>query len=158
MLDQTQLDLALAFALESRASARNQAFALKATQEGRAQEAKFLRAAAKGQSVAARRLLMLLRGKIGATDENMVEAFEQELPERLQTYADYLGRASGPSAGAFKQALEIGRRQEELYQKLKKDELDSCQVCTICGCLVPGDHSDRCPVCGAIPDKFEPVE
>ena len=158
MLDQAQLDLALAFTLESRASARNQAFALKAEQEGRAQEARLLRAAARGQSVAARRLLMLLRGKISSTDENLAEAFEQELPERLQVYADYRARAAGPAKGAFSQALEIGRRQQELFQRLKNNQPDSYQVCTICGCLVLGDHAESCPVCGAVPEKFEAID
>lgn len=158
MLEQIQLDLALAFALESRASARNQAFALKAEQEGRAPEARLLRAAAQGQSVAARRLLMLLRGKISSTNENLAQAFEQELPERLQAYADYRERAGGPAKSAFKQALEIGRRQEELYQRLNKGQADSYKVCTICGCLVLEDHTEPCPVCGAVPEKFEAID
>ncbi len=157
MLEQTQLDLALAFALESRAAARNQAFALKAEQDGRAQEAAFFRAAAQAQTVAARRLMLILRGKIGGTALNLAEAFEQELPERLAGYEDYMTRASGPAASAFKQALEIGRRQGELHQRLMEGEADSYQVCSICGCLVAGDPPERCSVCGAIREKFNPV-
>jgi rubrerythrin len=158
MLDQTQLDLAMAYAMESRAAARNQAFALKADQENRAQEAIFFRAAARAQSVVAKRLLMLLRGKISATEENIVEAFEQELPERLQDYNQYQERGAGPAVSAFKQALEIGRRQQEFYQRLKRGEAQSYRVCAICGCLLPGDHEENCPVCGAVPEKIEVVD
>lgn len=158
MFDQTQLDLALSFALESRAAARNQAFALKAEQVGRAQDALFFRAASQAQTVAARRLMLILRGKIGGTEDNLAEAFQQDLPQRLNDYAEYIDRASGPAASAFKQALDIGQRQEELYQRLKQGQEDAYQVCTICGCLVDGEHTERCPVCGALPAKFDPVK
>ena len=158
MFDQAQFDLALSFALESRAAARNQAFALKAEQEGRAQDALFFRAAAQAQSVAARRLMLLLRGKIGGTDENLVDAFERELPQRIKNYEEYIGRSEGPAASAFKQALDISQRQDELYQRLKQGQADAYKVCTICGCLVTGEYKERCPVCGALPEKFEPVK
>jgi rubrerythrin len=158
MSDQTKLDLALSFALESRAAARNQAFALKAEQEGRVQDALIFRAAAQAQSVAARRLMLILRGKIGGTDENLDDAFERDLPQRLKNYAEYFERSDGPAASVFKQALEVGQRQEELYQRLKQGQADGYKVCTICGCLVTKEHAERCPVCGALPEKFEPVK
>jgi rubrerythrin len=157
MLDQTLSDLAMAFALESRAAARYETSALKANQEGRAQEALFFRAAAKGQSVAAKRLLMLLRGKIGSTDANLAQAFEEELPQRMRTYADFQDRAEGPALNALKQVLDVGCRQEEFHQRLKKGETGSYKVCTICGCLLPEGHLENCPVCGAIPEKIEAV-
>jgi rubrerythrin len=158
MFDQTQFDLALAFAMESRAAARNQAFALKAEQDGRAQDALFFRAAAEAQTVAARRLMLLLRGKIGGTDENQADAFEQDLPQRVKKYEEHIGRSEGPAASAFKQALDICQRQDALYQRLKQDQSDTYKVCTICGCLVTGEHNERCPVCGAVPEKFELVK
>lgn len=158
MSDQTQLDLALSFALESRAAARNQAFALKAEQEGRSQDALFFRAAAQAQSVAARRLMLILRGKISGTEENLADAFGQDLPQRIKNYQEYMARTDGPAASAFKQALEIGRHQEALYQRLKQGQTDAYKVCTICGCLVTGEHTERCPVCGALPEKFESVD
>jgi rubrerythrin len=158
MFDQTQLDLASAFAMESRAAARNQAFALKAEQEGRAQDALFFRAAAQAQTVAARRLMLILRGKISGTEENLADAFGQDLPQRIKNYQEYVGRSDGPASSAFKQALEIGRHQEALYQRLRQGETDAYHVCTICGCLVTGSPPERCPVCGAVPEKFESVK
>lgn len=157
MLDQTHSDLAMAFALESRAAARNQAAALKAEQEERTQEALFFRAVAQGQSVAARRLLLLLRGKIGSTDENLAQAFTVELPESMEAYADYQARAEGPAANAFKQVLEINRRLREFHRRLQQGQAGAYKVCTICGCVLAGDHDDNCPVCGAIPEKIETV-
>jgi rubrerythrin len=158
MLEPAQLDLALAFALESRAAARNQAFALKAIQEGRSQEAKFFRAAAQAQNVVARRLLLILRGKIKDTEQNLAEAFAEELPQRLKNYEECIARAQGPAVSAFKQALETGRRQVELRARLQEGRVDDYQVCTICGCLVAGEPPQRCPVCGALREKFQPVE
>lgn len=158
MLEPSQLDLALAFALESRAAARSQAYALKAVQEGRSQEAKFFRAGAQAQSVAARRLLLILRGKIGNTEQNLAEGFAEELPQRLKSYEEYISRAEGPAVSAFKQALETGRRQAELHARLREGRADDYQVCTICGCLVAGEPPQRCPVCGALREKFQPVE
>lgn len=158
MSDQTQLDLALSFALESRAAARNQAFALKAEQEGRAKDALFFRAAAQAQSVAARRLMLILRGKISGTEENLADAFQRDLPQRIKNFQEYVTRSEGPASATFKQALKVGRHQEELYQRLRQGEADTYQVCTICGCLVTGEHTERCPVCGALPEKFTPVD
>ncbi len=158
MPDQTQLDLALAFAAESRAAARNQAFALKARQEGHAQEARLFQAVAQGQSVVARRLLMLLRGKIGATTDNLAEAFGQELPARLRSYQEYQDRAQGAPASAFGQAREVARHQEELYRRWREGAAETYQVCTICGCVLAGEPPQSCPVCGAIKEKFQAVE
>lgn len=158
MLDQTQLDIALAFALESRAAARSQAFALKAAQENRGPEARLFRALSASQSVAARRWLMLLRGKIGDTGQNLQEAFQEEMPWKLECYAQWQARTAGGPAKAFEQAGEIARRQEELYHGHSPSEETPYQVCAVCGCPALGPVTERCPVCGALPEKFQAVD
>jgi len=158
MLDQIQLDIALAFALESRAAARSQAFALKAEQENRVPEARLFRALSASQSVAARRWLMLLRGKIGDTGQNLKEAFQEETSWKLQSYAEFQSRALDGPAKAFEQAREIARRQEELCHGYSLSEDAPYQVCSVCGCPALGPVKKRCPVCGALPEKFQAVD
>ena len=79
MGDRTQKNLAYAFAAESKASVRNDAFARKADAEGYSGIARLFRAVSDAESVHARRYLMLLRGKIGGTEENLKAAFESEI-------------------------------------------------------------------------------
>ena len=64
MPEKTEKNLAYAFAGESKASVRNEAFARKADLEGYSQLARLFRAVSEAESVHARRYLLLMRGKI----------------------------------------------------------------------------------------------
>ncbi|MBW2709993.1 MAG: rubrerythrin family protein, partial [Deltaproteobacteria bacterium] len=79
MADLTEKNLAYAFAAESKATIRNEAFAKKAETEGYTQIARLFRAISDAESVHARRYLELMRGKIGSTEENLETAFNNEI-------------------------------------------------------------------------------
>ena len=79
MSDKTEKDLAYAFAAESKASVRNATFARKAEMDGYSQIARLFRAVSDAESVHARRYLILMRGKIGSTEENLETAFQNEI-------------------------------------------------------------------------------
>ena len=61
MSDKTEKNLALAFAAESKAAARNAAFAQKAEKDGYAQIARLFRAVSDAESIHARRYLIRLK-------------------------------------------------------------------------------------------------
>jgi len=71
MTDKTEKNLAYAFAAESKAAVRNAAFAGKADREELPQIAKLFRAVSEAESIHARRFLLMMRGKIGSTEDNL---------------------------------------------------------------------------------------
>ena len=71
MSQKTEKNLAYAFSAESKAAARNYVFAKKAEAEGYTQAARLFRAVSDAESVHSRKFLMLMRGKIGSTEENL---------------------------------------------------------------------------------------
>jgi rubrerythrin len=164
MFDQPgEKELALAFAAESRAGARAEACALKAQRQERGAVAALWRAVAQGHRVAARRLLMLLRGKIGEGAENLRAAREQELPARLRAldqWAPEVRRGLGGPATALEQAARAARRQAELMEELAQNPgaRPDYHVCQICGCPLAPPLPANCPVCGAVAAKLAPAE
>ena len=86
MSDKIEQNLARAFAEESKASARNSAFALKAEREGYSALARLFRAVADAESIHARRFLLLMRAKIGTTSENLESALQHELRAKQEDY------------------------------------------------------------------------
>jgi len=86
MPEKTEKNLAYAFAAESKAAIRNAAFSKKADVEGYSQIARLFRAVSEAESVHARRFLLLMRGKIGSTEENLETAFQNEIKANAEEY------------------------------------------------------------------------
>lgn len=152
--------LARIFAAESRAAARNRAFAAKADKEQRPGPAALFLAAAKSGEVRSRRLLNLMRGKIGDTDQNLAEAFGESRPG---LYPDPLPEAAARGGRVVQNALTQGRGIEKTVSALyrsyqaRPESRPDYLVCRICGHLVVGQAPERCPVCKAIREKFQPA-
>jgi rubrerythrin len=155
-----------ALATESRAAARGQAMAQKAAQEGLAGWARLLRALAEAQGVRARRWLLLARGKIGDTAENLRLAFVQEARAKAEEYERLSAQAAGEGektlAMALAQAAQVERRQAELYAGAGHDPAgpatEAYAVCQVCGYIAADGPPERCPVCSAVPERFKRVE
>ena len=94
MADKTEKNLALAFAAESKASVRNEVFARKADRDDYPQIARLFRAVSNAESVHAHRYLLLLRGKIGSTEENLEAAFQNEIKANVDEYPKLIKDAS----------------------------------------------------------------
>ena len=165
MSDSTEKNLALAFAAESKASVRNATFAKKAEMEGYSQIARLFRAVSEAESVHARRYLMLMRGKIGSTEENLETAFQNEIKANVEEYPKLIQAAAAEGAksalNAFSQARDVESSHADLYKKAINDLVAEREtdyyVCQVCGYVSEDQAPDRCPVCGAIKEKFEPV-
>ncbi len=93
MSDKTEKNLAYAFAAESKAAIRNDAFAKKADKDGYAQIARLFRAVSDAESVHARRFLLLMRGKVGSTEENLDAAFHNEIRANVEEYPTLIKNA-----------------------------------------------------------------
>jgi len=165
MGEETQKNLAYAFAAESKASARNTAFSRKAQAEGFDQIARLFRAVAEAEAVHARRYLMLMRGKVGSTEENLKAAFENEIKANVQEYPKLIQKAveEGDQAAekAFSQARDVEERHAELYKKALTQMISEKEtiyyVCQVCGYVAEDEAPENCPICNAIKNKFKEI-
>ncbi len=165
MSDKTEKNLAYAFAAESKASIRNATFARKAEMESYSQIARLFRAASDAESVHARRYLLLMRGKIGSTEENLETAFQNEIKANVEEYPKLIKDAAdgGNKAvlKAFSQARDVESFHAELYKKALNDMVSDREteyyVCQICGYISEDEAPVRCPICGAVKGKFKGV-
>ena len=163
MPDKTEKNLSYAFSAESKAAARNEVFAKKAEMEGYTQVARLFRAVSDAESVHSRRFLMLMRGKIGSTEENLQAAFENEIKANAEEYPRLIREAAEEdqeaALKAFSHARDVENRHAELYKKAINDMIaereTAYHVCQVCGYIAEDEAPDRCPVCGAIKEKFK---
>jgi rubrerythrin len=166
MPEKTEKNLAYAFAGESKASVRNEAFARKADLEGYSQLARLFRAVSEAESVHARRYLLLMRGKIGSTEENLETAFQNEIKANVEEYPKLIKDASDEGNKgvfrAFSQSRDVENGHAELYKKamnnMLADRATEYYVCQVCGYVSEDEAPDNCPVCGAVKGKFKLVK
>jgi rubrerythrin len=165
MAEKTEKNLALAFAGESKAAARNEAFARKADMEDYKQIARLFRAVSEAESVHARRFLFLMRGKIGSTEENLEKAFQSEIRANVDEYPKLIRDADEEgekgALKAFLQARDVETGHAALYKKAMNDMLADRRtdyyVCQTCGYINEDHPPEKCPVCGAVPNRFKQV-
>ena len=165
MPDKTEQNLAYAFAAESKAAVRNEAFARKADTEGYAQIGRLFRAISDAESVHARRYLLMMRGKIASTEENIERAFQNEINANVEEYPKLIKDASDEGnervLKAFSQSRDVESRHAQLYKKAMNDMLSDREtdyyVCQVCGYVSEDEAPDNCPVCGAVKGKFKLV-
>jgi rubrerythrin len=165
MSGKTEKNLAYAFAAESKAAARNDAFARKAEAEGYVQVGRLFRAVSEAESVHARRYLMLMRGKVKSTEENLEAAFNNEIRANVEEYPKLIKDASDEGidnvAKVFSQARDVESLHSQLYKKAMNDMLaereSEYHVCQVCGYIAEGEAPETCPVCGSVKGKFKKV-
>jgi rubrerythrin len=150
--------LAQAFVRQSLAAAKNRVRAQRAAQDKNPGQAVFL-ALAQAQEVQAKKALMLLRGRIGTTAENLAEALQESRELAVETLPwTVLAQAEGDrAAGAL--LVQMARALAS-HMSLREPEAPGegvYQVCTICGYIHAGEGPGRCPVCQALPEKFTSV-
>lgn len=164
----TQDNLSAAFAGESQANRKYLAFAKKADADGLPQVAKLFRAAAAAETVHAHAHLRAMGG-IKSTTENLQSAADGEAYEFKEMYPPFLKEAQEegvkPAEFSFKFALAV----EEIHHGLYQEALTSVQagndlpqrkvyVCEVCGNTVYDGAPDKCPICGALREKFTEIE
>lgn len=126
---------------------------------------RLFRAISEAESVHDRRYLLLMRGKIGSTEENLETAFQNEIKANVKEYPKLIKDASDEKKEgvlkAFSQSRDVENGHSDLYKKTMKDKLTDRDtkycVCQVCGYVSEKEAQDSCPVCGAVKGKFLPV-
>ena len=164
MSERIKKNIAHAFAEESKGADRNAAFVLKSEQEGYPHLARLFRAVAGAKSVHSRRFRLLLRGKIGSTEENLKEAFQDEIDAVEKDYPPMVEDARAASK-AVKKAFIQSRKTDAEFSSLFQEALKNMEnetdreyyVCQICGHIHIGFVPQNCPICRAVPGRFKKV-
>jgi rubrerythrin len=165
----TDENLHAAFAGESQANRKYNAFAKKADQEGFPNVARMFRAIAEAETVHALNHFQSM-GEVKSTVENLEAAKSGENYEVNEMYPPMLETAQEEDEKAairsFNAALETEKVHEGMYEKAIASisewndiEAVTYWVCPICGQTFEGDDiPDRCPICNATSDKFMKFE
>lgn len=165
MRPMTKEDLSAAFAGESQAHMKYLAFAAKAEREGLKNVARLFQAVSFAEQVHATNHLRTL-GQIQSTSENLEAAIGGENYEVNEMYPSFIANAESEGEKAAIQsetwALEAEKIHAELYDKTKAvvdsgadADLDTINICSVCGWTGVGEAPDRCPVCNAKSELFK---
>ncbi len=160
----TKSNLEAAFAGESQAHMKYLIFADKAEQEGMTNVARLFRAIAFAEQVHATNHFKAL-GNLGGTADNLQAAIGGETYEVEEMYPAFIAvselQEEKAATRAEKWALEAERVHAGMYEQARqavlagKDaQVGTVHICSVCGWTVEGDAPDRCPLCGAVREKF----
>jgi rubrerythrin len=156
-------NLKVAFAGESQAYQKYQAFAKKAEQDGLANIARLFRTTAEAERRHAEGHFTSMDG-IGSTAANLKAAIAGEIYEAEEMYPPMLAQAQAEDHKA-KRMLGYAVKAEAVHAKLYQQALEAAQqgkdltevnfyLCPVCGYIEFGKPTNPCPICGAKPDKF----
>jgi len=161
----TDLKLARAFALLSKAAKRKRIYSHKASQKGWHDVAHFLRAMSASENVQARRLFNSMIGRVDTTDAFLSTIFEQEVQDILEHYSDIIKSDSAERPAvlhAIKQLRAAETRLRSFYapdrRDVKVDKEAKYFVCQFCGYLSTGSPPEICPVCTAPRQAFDEID
>jgi rubrerythrin len=166
MQPKTKENVYKAFIGEAKAYFRLLAYAEKAEEEEVPQIALLFRAIAEAERVHAARQLNLAREMIVKdTDTNLENSFQREKSISENEYPDFLKDAEdeGETAAAlvFGQARDAEGYHAKLYEraimKVIKNTAAQYHVCQVCGYVTDKKIPNKCPVCGAPPEKFKTI-
>lgn len=160
----TQTNLEAAFAGESQAHMKYLIFADKAEQEGLANVARLFRAISFAEQVHATNHLKAL-AHVGGTADNLQAAIGGETYEVEEMYPAFIAvselQEEKGATRSEKWALEAERVHAGMYEQARQAviagrdaQIGDIYICSVCGWTVEGEPPDRCPICGALREKF----
>jgi len=165
-MTKTQDFLKEAFAGESQANRKYQAFAAKAEKEGYSQAATLFRAASEAEGVHAHNHLRALKA-ILSTPENLKKAISGEDDEYQSMYPPMIETAKAEKLKdaemSFYYANEVEKIHSRLFNKVLSDQRKSAEtvpyyVCPCCGNTVENEPPATCPICGTEGKLFKKVD
>ena len=157
--------LARAFAGESQAYVRNQAYARRASREGYPEVASLFQAVAEAEKVHADEYLKFLEGIVGETEDNLKRAFENEIKAKQDIYPGMVQEAYNLEredvAWSFTRTRDVEERHADLYKAALSALADGrglqYHVCLVCGYVFDQEPPDQCPVCQTKKDNFKKI-
>ncbi len=176
---QTLANLQTAYEGESNASVKYSAFAIRAEVEGYLRVAALLRAAARAEQVHAAhhaRIIKKLGGtptaiihapEVKGTRENLEAAKAGEEYERDVMYPDFIKEATSAGEKEALRSFDLAMKAENVHAQLYGAALRDLEgqriattfyVCLNCGEVTDKpEDTERCPICGAVKEKFVAV-
>ena len=161
----TQENIKEAFAGESQASQKYQAFAKKAERDGFPNVAKLFLTASAAEKIHAEGHLRAMDG-IGSTAENLQAAIDGETYEFTTMYPPMIEQAEADGHKA-QRMFKYASSAEAVHAKIYKMALEAIQngedfaeeffLCPVCGHIELGAPPDNCPICGVKGEKFMQV-
>lgn len=159
-------NLKTAFAGESQANMKYQAFAEKAEKEGMPNIAKLFRTTAEAERLHAAGHLKAMDG-IGSTAENLQAAINGETYEFEEMYPPMVEQAEADGHKAkrmFSWATDAEEVHAQLYARAlemaaegKDLDVTEFYLCPTCGYIEFGAPSEKCPICGLPGERFVQV-
>lgn len=165
-MNNTEKNLAAAFAGESQANRKYLAFAKQAEMEKLPQVAKLFRAAAEAETIHAHTHLRNL-GMIKSTVENLKEAIAGETYEFTEMYPGFISEAKTENqSAAIVKGMQLANDAEKVHASLYQKALDTLvnpvdvdyYLCSVCGHIAEGGAPDQCPICGAKAVAYKKVD
>ena len=159
----TLSNLKTAFAGESQAHQKYEAYARKAEQDGFPNLARLFRATAEAERIHAEAHLKAMEG-LGSTVENLQAAIGGETYEFKEMYPPMLAQAESDAHKA-KRMFGYAVKAEEVHARLYTAALEAARagndlsqaeiyLCPVCGYIEFGKPTEPCPICGTLPGKF----
>jgi rubrerythrin len=166
VLNNTQKNLAAAFAGESQANRKYLAFSKQAEIEKLPQVAKLFRAAAEAETIHALTHLRNL-GLVKSTADNLRSAIAGETYEFTEMYPGFISEAQGENQSvAIIKGMQMANDAEKVHASLYQKALDSLAspvavdyyVCSVCGHIAEGQAPDQCPICLAKAAAYKKID
>jgi rubrerythrin len=163
-MNKTNNNLMSAFGGESQANRKYLAFSKKAEQSGKIGLAKLFKAAADGETVHALNHFSVL-GEVKDNMDNLKSAIKGETYEIETMYPEFISESKIDKHLEAEVSFVRAEKVEEIHQKLFKEafkkngEIEEKEyfVCGVCGYPAIGETPEKCPICGALKEKFNKV-
>jgi rubrerythrin len=156
-----------AFAGESQANRKYQAFSEKAAAEGFNNVATLYKAASEAEAIHAKKLLKVLSA-IESTQKNLETSIEGETHEFTHMYPEFVKLAETEGKSDALLAFTHAMKAEQVHATLYKKALDMVKsgkdigrekifLCPVCGNIEVGKVPDKCPICGVFGKQFREI-
>jgi rubrerythrin len=156
-----------AFAGESQANRKYQAFSEKAAEEGFKGVATLFKAASEAEAIHAKKLLKVLSA-IGPTAQNLEGSIAGETHEYTTMYPGFIKTAEAENKTDAILAFTHAMKAEEVHAGLYRKAFDAIRaghdigrekvfLCPVCGNIELGKAPDKCPVCGVFGKQFREI-
>lgn len=156
-----------AYAGESQANRKYQAFSDKAAEEGLKGVATLFKAASEAEAIHAKKLLKVMAA-VGPTAANLEGAIGGETHEYESMYPGFVKEAGAEGKADAVLAFTHAMKAEQVHAALYKKALDAVKaghdigrekifLCPVCGNIELGKAPDKCPICGVFGKQFKEV-
>jgi rubrerythrin len=156
-----------AFAGESQANRKYQAFSDKAAEEGFKNIAILYKAASEAEAIHAKKLLKVLAA-VGTTQNNLEASIAGETHEYTTMYPEFIRLSESEKRTDATLAFTYAMKAEQVHASLYKKALDAVKsgndtgrekvfLCPVCGNIEIGKPPEKCPICGVFGKQFREI-